>query len=168
MYSKGFTYLFYLFLLLALCCLLDVLTSLCRLVIPGLKDLALHRYLAVSGSSQDPQVGPLTSRFLDSLGLDGHLVLAVTADACGPLAAADLTNHMFLAYKGESRPGPAPATSVSAGHAPATVGPAPLYPSARIGGTAPVVDGARAGNADAMPLLPMSGQGAGSCPSKPQ
>ena len=67
---------------------------------------------------------------------------------------------MFLAYKGGSGPGP-----VSAG-------PTPLYPSAAIGGTAPVAGGASAGGGagspETVPLVSMSGQGGGSYPSKPQ
>lgn len=83
-----------------------------RLVIPGLRDVALQRYLSViSQSENDPQQRSAHfARFLQSLGVDGRLLLAVTADHCGPLAAADLTNHLWLVFKDTPRPGPAPST----------------------------------------------------------
>nr|KAG5699454.1 hypothetical protein BaRGS_016300 [Batillaria attramentaria] len=65
-------------------------------MIPGLRDAAVQRYLnAVSGGDGDGAVSQLYPRFSEYLGWDGWLLLALTADYCGPLAAADLTNHLF-------------------------------------------------------------------------
>ena len=110
-YSKGFTFLFYFYLLLAVCCALDLVTWGCRLVIPGLRDVSVMRYLAVVEPGVDPQRSPITPHFLQSLGVDGRLLLAVIADHCGPLAAADLTNHLWLVFKDTPRPGPAHSAS---------------------------------------------------------
>ena len=85
-----------------------------RLVIPGLRDVALQRYLSViSQSENDPQQRSAHfDHFLQSLGMDGRLLLAVIADHCGPLAAADLTNHLWLVFKDTPRPGHAPSATL--------------------------------------------------------
>nr|KAG5699453.1 hypothetical protein BaRGS_016299 [Batillaria attramentaria] len=94
-YSKAFTFLFYFFLLLTVLCVFDLLIWVGRVIIPGLRDAAVQRYLAaVSGGDGDGAVSQLYPRFSEYLGWDGRLLLALTADYCGPLAAADLTNHL--------------------------------------------------------------------------
>nr|KAG5691863.1 hypothetical protein BaRGS_033467 [Batillaria attramentaria] len=97
-YSKAFTFLFYFFLLLTVLSVLDLLIWVGRVIIPGLRDAAVQRYLnAVSGG-------------------DGgrRLLLALTADYCGPLAAADLTNHLWVIFKGAPRIAPCASNSVTA------------------------------------------------------
>ena len=115
MYSKGLAFLFYFFLGLFLLCALDIVVWAGRLFIPGLRDLALQRYLSVISQSENESQNSGSgsshfSRFLQSLGLDGRLLLALIADYCGPLAAADLTNHLRLVFKDTPRPGSAPFT----------------------------------------------------------
>ncbi|XP_076450951.1 innexin unc-9-like [Babylonia areolata] len=159
-YSKAFTFLFYLFLLLTLCCLLDILVSLGRLLIPGLRDASLKRYLAVGGA-EDTDHGEMR-RFLDGLGMDGRLLVAVTGDVCGPVAAADLTNHLWMVFKSSHRPGtvamPGPSASV-AGPVPAVVSTVPPAPPGAGGGAAVLPSPAGpSGNAEAIPLLPMGGE----------
>ncbi|XP_076450941.1 innexin unc-9-like [Babylonia areolata] len=159
-YNKAFTFLFYLFLLLTLCCLLDILVSLGRLLIPGLRDASLKRYLAVGGAADtDPGV---MRRFLDGLGMDGRLLVAVTGDVCGPVAAADLTNHLWMVFKSSPRPGTVamsgPPASV-AGPAPTFVSTVPPAPPGAGGGAAVLPSSAGpSGNAEAIPLLPMGGE----------
>ena len=113
-YSKGLTFLTYCFLVLFLLCALDIAVWAGRLVIPGLRDVALQRYLSVTSQSEnDPQQRSAHfARFLQSLGVDGRLLLAVTADHCGPLAAADLTNQLWLVFKDTPRPGHAPSATL--------------------------------------------------------
>ena len=150
-YSKGFTFLFYFFLLLALCCALDLVTWGCRLVIPGLRDVSVTRYLAVVEPGVDPQRSSVTPRFLQSLGVDGRLLLAVTADHCGPLAAADLTNHLWLVFKDTPRPGHAPSAALGSSLSPHS--PAPSVPP-----QATNSGGAYSGDPAAIPLVAMGGQ----------
>ena len=147
MYRKGFTFLFYFFLLLLICCVLDLLTWICRLAIPGLRDVTIKRYLAAVDPELTPGQSTVASRFLESLGLDGRLLLAVTADYCGPLAAADLTNHLWVVFKGTPRPGPAPS---------APPGSAPPTSVGTVGVSS--VDGAHATDLAAIPLMVMDSQ----------
>ncbi|KAK7486664.1 hypothetical protein BaRGS_00022065 [Batillaria attramentaria] len=106
-YSKAFTFLFYFFLLLTVLCVFDLLIWVGRVIIPGLRDAAVQRYLAaVSGGDGDGAVSQLYPRFSEYLGWDGRLLLALTADYCGPLAAADLTNHLWAIFKGAPRTAP--------------------------------------------------------------
>eukprot|EP00745_Piridium_sociabile_P018149 TRINITY_DN27018_c0_g1_i1.p1 TRINITY_DN27018_c0_g1~~TRINITY_DN27018_c0_g1_i1.p1 ORF type:complete len:177 (-),score=31.43 TRINITY_DN27018_c0_g1_i1:44-574(-) len=151
-YNKGFAFLFYLFVLLALGCLLDLFTCVGRLAIPGLRDASLRRYLAVSDPGTDPQTSAVTSRFLDSLGMDGRLLVAVTAEACGPVAAADLTQHLWMTFRASSRPG---AVLSDPNHGPASGVVMTTVPPVHY--TAP---GPEAGAGEALPLLPMGGTGA--------
>ena len=153
-YSKGFTFLFYFFLLLAVCCALDVVTWISRLVIPGLRDVSMKRYLAVVDPGVDPQQSSITPRFLQTLGLDGRLLLAVVADYCGPLAAADLTNHLWLVFKDTLRPGSTPSAPV--GSFPSPQSPASSAPPSAALDTATNRSGAYA--EDAIPLMTMRGQ----------
>nr|KAG5699459.1 hypothetical protein BaRGS_016305 [Batillaria attramentaria] len=130
-YSKAFTFLFYFFLLLAVLCVLDLLVWVGRVMIPGLRDAAVQRYLdAVSGGDGDGAVSQLYPRFSEYLGWDGRLLLALTADYCGPLAAADLTNHLWVIFKGAPRPSAAPAFPQTTGAASGVGDPAaiPLMP----------------------------------------
>ena len=86
-----------------------------RLATPGLRDVALRRYLSVSSQSEnEPQRSGSAhfSSFLQSLGLDGRLLLAVVSDYCGPVAAADLTNHLWLVFKDTPLSGPTPSASI--------------------------------------------------------
>nr|KAG5699449.1 hypothetical protein BaRGS_016295 [Batillaria attramentaria] len=75
--------------------------KLLAVIIPGLRDAAVQRYLnAMPGGDGDGDgaVSQLYPRFSEYLGWDGRLLLALTADYCGPLAAADLTNHLWLRW----------------------------------------------------------------------
>ncbi|XP_070199777.1 innexin unc-9-like [Littorina saxatilis] len=119
-YSKALAFFFCFFLVLFFLSSLDVLTWAGRLLIPGLKDVALQRYVSAISQSENDSQRPGSAHFLQSLGLDGRLLLALTADYCGPVAAADLTNHLWSVFKGTPRPCPAPSTS--AGPAPGATG----------------------------------------------
>ena len=124
-----------------------------RLVIPGLRDVALQRYLSViSQAENDPQQRSAHfARFLQSLGMDGRLLLAVIADHCGPLAAADLTNHLWLVFKDTPRPGHAPSAALGSSLSPHS--PAPSAPP-----QATNTGGAYSGDPAAIPLVAMGGQ----------
>ncbi|KAK7476534.1 hypothetical protein BaRGS_00032214 [Batillaria attramentaria] len=62
-YSKAFTFLFYFFLLLTVLSVLDLLIWVGRVIIPGLRDAAVQRYLnAVSGGDGDGAVSQLYPR----------------------------------------------------------------------------------------------------------
>lgn len=149
-----------------MCCLLDTLAWACRLLLPGLRDITLKRHLAAVTPGPEQTVAILP-RFLDSLGADGRLLLAVTADCCGPLAAADLTNHLWLCYKGLPRPGPAPGPAFGATNSgPVLFGPAPVPVDSSHAASAPLApppfDSASppASDPSAIPLLTMGQPGA--------
>ncbi|KAK7486661.1 hypothetical protein BaRGS_00022062 [Batillaria attramentaria] len=111
-HNRCFTFLFYVFLLLFVLGTIDLLLWICRVIIPGLRDAAVQRYLnAMPGGDGDGDsaVSQLYPCFSESLGWDGRLLLALTADYCGPLAAADLTNHLWVIFKDAPLPAPAPA-----------------------------------------------------------
>nr|KAG5699452.1 hypothetical protein BaRGS_016298 [Batillaria attramentaria] len=119
-YEKGFAFLFYFFFLLFVLCVLDLLLWTGRLIVPGLHDMQLKRYVEIptvalgqsEGQGQETAtVSQLYPRFSEYLGWDGRLLLALTADYCGPLAAADLTNHLWAIFKDAPLPAPAPAVT---------------------------------------------------------
>ncbi|KAL8623798.1 hypothetical protein ACOMHN_059879 [Nucella lapillus] len=157
-YSKAFAFLFYLFLLLAACCVLDLLTFLSRLAIPGVRDSRLTRYLTLAA----PATPDLLRRFLDSLGLDGRLVVSVTADHCGPVAAADLTHHLWTTFRGSPRPAvfPCPGPDPAQGPPMVSTVPPPPPPSFTSASAAAPPPSASSVNPAAIPLLPMDGKGA--------
>ncbi|XP_076471736.1 uncharacterized protein LOC143301378 [Babylonia areolata] len=112
-YTKALVFLVYLFLVLFLLSALDLTLCAMRLAVPRLKDATLRRFLSLAASqSAGSSASPAhLSAFLDSLGVDGRWLLAVVADCCGVVTAADLTSHLWQAFL-ESPPKPDQASSV--------------------------------------------------------
>ena len=112
MFAKGVIFLFYFFLVLLILCVFDLLYWAGRLFVPPLRDIAVMRNLSViEQSEKGSQIRCLQAHFYFfclTLGMDGTLLLAVTADSCGQLAAVDFTRHLWLVYKESLEAGPAP------------------------------------------------------------
>ncbi|PVD33897.1 hypothetical protein C0Q70_05159 [Pomacea canaliculata] len=96
-YSKVFTFLFYMFLLLTIVTGLDLLILVARVAVPGISDYPVRRYLeAALGAEREDSATPekMYPRFSQLLGWDGRLVLALAADSCGPLTTVALVKNV--------------------------------------------------------------------------
>ncbi|XP_076450953.1 innexin-19-like [Babylonia areolata] len=111
MFVKTFVFLFYAFLLLFLLCLWDVFYWLGRLYLPRLRDVTLLRNLSISSQSEGGSTDSAhIPDFLQALGPDGRLVLALVADHCGPVVTLHFTSQLWKAfyYSFTAASGPAP------------------------------------------------------------
>ncbi|KAL8623800.1 hypothetical protein ACOMHN_059881 [Nucella lapillus] len=123
-YVKGFTFLFYFFLVLLILCAWDVFYWLGRLFLPRLRDVTLLRNLSVIDQHEDGGccISAQFILFLQFLGPDGRLMLALVADHCGSVSALRFTNQLWQVFTLGSSPHPL-------GSAPKPFIPAPLTPS---------------------------------------
>lgn len=119
-FVKAFIFLFYFFLILLALCLWDVFYWLGRLFLPRLRDVTLLRNLSIIDLAENGHTDYHdTTDFLQFLGPDGRLMLALVVDHCGSVAAVRFTGQLWKAFKGQSR-------LLTAGSAPLSPNSAPM------------------------------------------